>query len=169
MLTNRKTSAVSFLLSLMLGAGVFGVLSQSTEDRISELEDRVLRLEATVEALSEYGGTSSDSEELHEVTGLYIERPEITAGNVCVNAYPEGTTVILSDVQGNVLDTGELGEGKLLSDGMCGQSFTFEGIPESDLYTFNVERRAIGSAYEITLEEMEESDWDIEIYSRYRK
>lgn len=169
MLNGRRNFAISFMLSLMLGAGVISVLSQSTEDRVSDLENRVLRLEATVEALSEDSSTSDDHTELHEVTGLYIERPEITVGDLCVNAYPEGTIVILSDVQGNVLDTGKLGEGELLSNGMCGQSFTFENIPESLLYTFNVERRAIGSAYEITLEEMEKSDWDIEVYSRYRK
>ncbi len=169
MLSNRKTSVVSFLLSVMLGAGVLGVLSQSTEDRISDLEDRMLRLEATVAAMAEDGPTADSGTELQEVTGLYIERPERISGTSCTNFYPAGTAVILSDVDGNVLDTGELGEGELLDDGLCGQPFTFEDIPESPLYTFNVERRAIGSAYEITLEEMEENNWEIEVYSRYRK
>ena len=71
---NYRTSMLALVFSLLISASAYGAVLQSTEDR-------VLRLEATVKALAEDGVASGDgADEMHSVTGLYIERPEVTAG-----------------------------------------------------------------------------------------
>lgn len=168
MIPGRRISALAFALPLLLGAGYFGSMYQSTEDRFNDLEGRVARLEATVAALSGEEGASADEPETHVLSGVYIERPEQIDGAACSNFYPEGTKVFLTDWTGEVLGSGELGVGTVIEDGLCAQSFRIDGVPERDGYTVNFERRTPGSAYEFTLEELQANDWAIEVRSRYR-
>lgn len=149
-------------------SGVDATHLKTTEDRLDDLELRITVLEATVAALADGGETSSGQSSTHTLSGAYIERPERISGNKCTNFYPTGTTVFLSDWEGEVIDTSKLGAGSVIEDGLCSQPFEIDDVPDHDGYTINFERRVAGSAYEFTLEDLRASNWDIEVRSRYR-
>lgn len=161
--------AVGFAAATYLGSlGAVANQSKSTEEQLASLELRVSVLEATVEALTEGNDVASTQDSLHTLSGDYIERPESISGQSCSNFYPAGTTVFLSDWNGDVVGTGKLGDGRLVHDGLCAQPFEISNVPESNGYVVNFERRVAGSAYEFTLEDVREHDWYIEVISRYR-
>jgi len=162
----RTFRAISSLVVISAVMGT-GYLVQSSEDRINDLEDRVLRLEATVEVLANGAPAESSSETLHDLVGVFIEAARSRDGTACGSFYPAGTIVFLSDWAGNVLGTGELGAGEIIESTLCAQPFAFTDIPEREGNTFNVERRVAGSAYEFSFADMEAADWEIVVRFRY--
>ena len=162
----RYVAIIGVLVPLFVGATYL----QPTGDRLDGLELRVTVLEATVATLAEAKGTGNpaDQSTTNTLTGAYIERPESIAGDQCTNYYPEGTNVFLTDWEGQVLGTGKLGAGSVVEDGLCAQPFQIDDVPEREGYVVYFNRRAPGSAYEFTLEDMQANNWNIEVHSRYR-
>jgi hypothetical protein len=171
MLRHRKKTFVLTFGPIVAGVVLYAGFMQSTDERLVDLEDRVLRLEATVSVLAQASQPvpTEQTAALHTITGVYLERPEQITGSECNTFYPTGTTVFLSDWDGQVLGTSELGDGVLGPSGLCSQPFDFTGIPDSPGYVFNIDRRVSGSAYEFTFEQLQESDWVMEVRSRYRQ
>lgn len=172
-----RTFTIALLVVVLLGIGFYAGIQiasvdatqgETVDDRVSNLEVRVTLLEATVEAMASGDAEESDSSDTHKVTGEYIERPEAVDGQTCTNFYDSGTTVFLADFDGEVLGTGKLGAGSLLNNGLCSQPFEIKDVPERPGYVVSFERRAVGSSYEFTLEDVQGNDWHIEVVSRYR-
>lgn len=164
----RINTVLGLFVPLLLVVGYFSGMF-STASRLDELESRVSSLEATVTVLSgDDSKNSSNTSNAHTLSGIYIERPERISGDTCSNFYPEGTKVFLVDWDDKVVGTGELGEGSTFEGSLCAQPFQIDDVPEREGYTVYFERRVAGSAYELTLEDIEESNWDIEVRSRYR-
>jgi hypothetical protein len=115
MLRHRKKTFVLTFGPIVAGFVLYAGFMQSTDERLVDLEDRVLRLEATVSVLAQASQPvpTEQTAALHTITGVYLERPEQITGSECNTFYPTGTTVFLSDWDGQVLGTSELGDGVL--------------------------------------------------------
>jgi hypothetical protein len=151
------------LVPLVLGA----IYLQWTRERPGEPEHQDKVRETTVTVLTDNEATP-DPVVTHTLTGLFIALPETIYGDECINFYPEGTRVVLADSKGDVLGKGTLGAGRVVENDLCAQAFQIALVPERQGYIVYFERRTPVNTYEFTLDDVQASDWHIEVLSRYR-
>jgi hypothetical protein len=154
--------ATWFALLVILVFYIPTTAQDQTEERIADLEFRVSALETQV------AGDTTDSRigEEYTLTGVLIigEVEEGEPGNGCfADAFEPGTPVLVEDHEGNLLATGELGEGTIDDDQKCGISFVVEGLPSVELYRLYFGRKSLAGNHDFTFEQLEDSDWTIRV------
>jgi hypothetical protein len=162
-------SIAAILLCLALAVAVSNPASSQDNYklRIADLETRVTLLEATVAAIQ--GEAPTIASTTHTLTGTFTGTAATISGTSCTVWTPDNSqTIFVHDANDTLIASGEIRPGVRVGDSECAAPFTVESVAESPAYIIYTGRVIFTHAFNVTLQQIEAANWNIEIESRYR-